>query len=217
MPDLGHAAGVVVSEATRLERLIGDLLDLAKLEAHQFTLSPVETDLSQTVANAADALRYEFDATGVALLVNVPAQPIVALADADRIGQILANLVENALKFASTSVEVSLAEQPGGAVALAVADDGPGIDQDDLPHVFERLFTSGRHFAALGRHRPRPRHRRRAHRGDGRPGQGDVAGGRRPWDADHDHAPPPHARGRGRRVSRARRVSAGRRRPGRAR
>jgi len=147
VPDLGHAAGVIASEATRLERLIGDLLDLAKLEADQFTLSPAETDLAQTVANAAEALRYEFDATGVALVVDVPARPIEALADADRIAQMLANLVENALKFAATSVEVSLTERPGGAVALAVADDGPGIDREDLPHVFERLFTSGRHFA----------------------------------------------------------------------
>lgn len=69
----------------------------------------------------------------------------MAMADPERLAQVVANLVENALKYAVTKVEVATQTVSGGrAVEIAVADDGPGIDPDDLPRVFERLYTSRR-------------------------------------------------------------------------
>ena len=70
--------------------------------------------------------------------------PVVAVADAERLAQVVANLVENALKYAAHTVEVTARAVPGGGVEIAVADDGPGIDPEDLPRVFERLYTSRR-------------------------------------------------------------------------
>ena len=64
-------------------------------------------------------------------------------ADPDRLGQVVANLVENAFKFASSKVLVGAGEV-GESNAIWVTDDGPGISSDDLPHVFERHFTSDR-------------------------------------------------------------------------
>ncbi len=142
-PDTGHAASVVVAEAVRLERLIGDLLDLARLDAHQFSLHPARIDAGEVVAEAAGALRYEFEAAGVALEV-VTGPDLWVRADRDRLGQIVANLTENALKFARGGVEVSCAPSSPGKIAVAVTDDGPGIDPVDLPRVFDRHFTSSR-------------------------------------------------------------------------
>ena len=69
----------------------------------------------------------------------------VFLADPDRLSQVVANLVENGLKFAATTVTVSVAtDEPAGAVVLAVDDDGPGIAAEDLGRVFERFTTSDR-------------------------------------------------------------------------
>ncbi len=69
----------------------------------------------------------------------------MAMADPERLAQVVANLVENALKYAATTVEVVTRTVTGGrAIEIAVADDGPGIDPDDLPRVFERLYTSRR-------------------------------------------------------------------------
>jgi signal transduction histidine kinase len=62
-------------------------------------------------------------------------------ADPERLGQIVANLVENALKYARARVDVGLSAT-NGTLELRVDDDGPGIDADDLPHVFDRLYTS---------------------------------------------------------------------------
>jgi signal transduction histidine kinase len=64
-------------------------------------------------------------------------------ADPDRVGQVIANLIENALKFAASRVEVGV-ERIGEWIALWVADDGPGVSPDDLPHIFERHYSSDR-------------------------------------------------------------------------
>ena len=71
------------------------------------------------------------------------ARSLWADADPDRVGQVVANLIENALKFATTRVEVG-AERVGEWIALWVADDGPGVSPADLPHIFERHYTSDR-------------------------------------------------------------------------
>ncbi|HTW98770.1 MAG TPA: HAMP domain-containing sensor histidine kinase [Acidimicrobiales bacterium] len=154
--DPQEAARVVMAEGARLERLIRDLLDLAYLDAKRFSLHPEQLDLGEAVASAAEALRYELETSAVTLEVSRPDEPLVVSADAHRLSQIVANLVENAGKYARTRVVVTLERQardgesvrsgelrPGeGGVAVSVEDDGQGIAAEDLPHIFERLFTS---------------------------------------------------------------------------
>src|SRR4029077_2077656 len=78
------------------------------------------------------------------LAVDVPPRAaLVAAADPDRLAQGVANLVENALDFASGGITVGAA-RAGGGVELWVEDDGPGIDPHDLPHVFDRFYTVSR-------------------------------------------------------------------------
>jgi two-component system sensor histidine kinase BaeS len=144
--DPAHAAKVVLSEAARLERLIGDLLDLARLRAQQFTLELQTIDLGGAAAEASEALKVAFDTVDVALTVDGPPEPVDAVADPHRLSQIVANLLENALKFAASTVTVTVGGSDSTAT-LAVEDDGPGIDAEDLPHVLDRLFTSDRHAA----------------------------------------------------------------------
>jgi signal transduction histidine kinase len=90
----------------------------------------------------AAVLAFEPAATelGIALAVDAR-KPIPADADPERLGQIVANLVENALKYATTAIEIGVARE-AGHVVLRVRDDGPGIASEDLPHVFDRLYTS---------------------------------------------------------------------------
>ena len=144
--DPRRAAEIVISESGRLERLIGDLLDLARLRAKQFSLDAVATDAVTAVKSAAEGLRYEFEAVGVNLTVEVPGHEVAAVLDVHRVGQIVANLAENALKFAATAVTIRLSEAPG-SIRISVVDDGPGIAAEDLPHVLERSYSSHR-FAA---------------------------------------------------------------------
>jgi len=135
-----RAAGIIAAEARRLERLVADLLDLARLDAHEFSLTPRPVDAAEVVGDAVAAFIPSARDIGVALVVNGPATAPVD-ADPERLGQIVANLVENALKYAQAQVTVAMSSD-NGTFELCVDDDGPGIDAGDVPHVFDRLYTS---------------------------------------------------------------------------
>jgi two-component system sensor histidine kinase BaeS len=137
-----RAADVISSESRRLERLVADLLDLARLDAHQFSLHPAPVDARAVVRDAVEAFgpaAAELDLTLDVDTGDGDGVPVVV--DAQRLAQIVANLVENALKFATTRVGIGVAAD-NGRVVLHVDDDGAGIAPADLPHVFERLYTS---------------------------------------------------------------------------
>jgi two-component system sensor histidine kinase BaeS len=134
-----RAASVITSEARRLERLVRDLLDLSRLDSHQFSLHPRHCDASDVVAETAEAFVPAANDMGVALHVHRNGA-INADLDPERLAQIVANLVENALKYARNQVEVFV-DHDGTDVAVAVVDDGPGVSSTDLPRVFERLYV----------------------------------------------------------------------------
>ena len=131
---------IIGAEGRRLERLVRDLLDLARLDTHQFSMSPRSCDATEVVRDAAEAFEPQAHELGIELKVASGGVLAVDL-DAERLGQIAANLVENALNYATSKVEVYAAPQTDGQIAIVVVDDGPGIPPDRMVHVFERLYT----------------------------------------------------------------------------
>ncbi len=143
-PDPTAAAQVIGAESTRLRRLVQDLLDLARLDAHAFSVHLADLPVDEVVVDAAEAQRPAAEAAGVALHVQAEGGPLSGRIDPDRLGQVVANLVENALRYASTQVWVVAQADPAGGTLVDVVDDGPGIAADEVPLIFERLYTSGR-------------------------------------------------------------------------
>jgi two-component system OmpR family sensor kinase len=135
-----RAATVIGAEARRLERLVGDLLDLSRLDSRQFSLHPRPCDVNSVARDAAEAFAPKAQELGCSLTIR-PGVALPADLDPDRLAQIVANLVENALKYATSRVEVSSAALGESEVAVVVTDDGPGIPSDKLGAVFERLYT----------------------------------------------------------------------------
>jgi two-component system sensor histidine kinase BaeS len=143
--DPRHAADVIRSEARRLERLVADLLDLAKLQASSFSVQSERVDLAQLARVTVDGFTPEAEERSLRLDLDVPATPVHVWADHDRLAQVAANLIENATKYATSRIVVSVSHVSGAQRAeLRVRDDGPGIDPADLPHVFERLYVARR-------------------------------------------------------------------------
>ncbi|MFM2072767.1 MAG: hypothetical protein RLZZ623_3031 [Actinomycetota bacterium] len=139
--DPARAAAVIKSEARRLERLVADLLDLAKFQASTFSLHLEPVDLGQLGVVAVQGFEPDADERGLALTATTPTDPLMVAADHDRLAQVAANLIENALKYAGTRVVVTT-RRDGEFAILTVEDDGPGIDPRDAPNVFERLYVA---------------------------------------------------------------------------
>ncbi|MDQ1466891.1 MAG: two-component system, OmpR family, sensor kinase [Actinomycetota bacterium] len=136
-----RAAVVIMSESRRLERLVRDLLDLSRLDSHQFSLHPRAVDAGIVVRDAVEAFRPHADELGIALTVaDDGATSLPADLDPERLGQIVANLVENALKYARAAVDVVVTGGPA-TVTVTVGDDGRGVPPDAGDRVFERLYT----------------------------------------------------------------------------
>ncbi len=147
--DTSQAAEVIIAESRRLERLVGDLLDLAKLEARQMSMQVRPTDGIEVVGMAAMGFRPLAERMGLNLEVEVPHDgPDYLVADPDRLAQLLANLIENALTHARSAVSVSLLASDDPRLPLVrrivVQDDGPGIAKGDLSRVFDRFYQADR-------------------------------------------------------------------------
>jgi signal transduction histidine kinase len=137
-----RAAEVIIGETRRLERLIGDLLDLARLDAHRFTLDLRPTDVAEVTAGAVESFGPELADAGLALHEDLErAGPLVVDVDVDRFTQIVANLTTNAVSYARSAVWAA-ATSDGGVAVIEISDDGPGIEADALPHVFDRLYQA---------------------------------------------------------------------------
>jgi chemotaxis family two-component system sensor kinase Cph1 len=128
----------------RMNGLIHDLLDLAQIESGRFDLAPSPCAASRLVADAVAMLAPIAEAKGVRLAWRGDGEAWV-LADAERVFQVLSNLLGNAIKFtpAGGSVTVGLHAEPA-AVRFAVRDTGPGIPAIELAHVFDRYWQARR-------------------------------------------------------------------------
>jgi signal transduction histidine kinase len=140
------AAGIIVAESRRLERLVADLLDLARLEASSLSLHFAPTDVAAVVSETVEARRPEAEARRLLLDHRVPAgPPMMVNVDPDRLGQVVANLVDNALAHARSAVSVTVEQiGPAGGLVVTVEDDGRGIPPADLPRIFEPFYQADR-------------------------------------------------------------------------
>lgn len=140
----GEAAAAIEAESLRLQRLVGDLLDLARLDRADFAIERHPVDLARVAAQVRERHATRAAELGVELRVARLAKggSAMALADHDRLLQAASNLVENALRATPAGGVVTVELCPA---SLTVRDTGPGLAPEDLPRAFERFYLHDRH------------------------------------------------------------------------
>ena len=144
---------VVMDETVRLSDLVKDLLDLSRIESGKMPMSMSDFDITETVRRVLVNYAQRIDRKGIRVEVDLPEEPCRVRGDANRISQVVSNIVDNAVKFLpEEDGALSLAVRPGGeTVRVSVTDNGPGISQEDLPHIFERFYKADKaHTAGMG-------------------------------------------------------------------
>lgn len=145
-PEPRQAAHTILEESDRLTKLVGSLLTLSRIESGRNLpeLAPicVRECLEDSLDRAAGAALQK----GVRLNGRLPEKQLFALGDEELFAQVAENLLSNAIRYAHETVKVTCAEKDG-VIEVAVADDGDGIDEKDLPRIFERCYKGkGGHF-----------------------------------------------------------------------
>ncbi len=132
-------------EVDRMNTMVNDLLELSRIESGQSELHREPVDAAATIAAVYTDLEHRIAETGVEVTVNIPGG-IVALGDAEKLQQVISNLLDNALKFTPRGGAIELCARNAAQdfVLVEVRDSGPGIAPEHLPHLFERFYKVDR-------------------------------------------------------------------------
>lgn len=145
-PEARRAGQVVVAESTRLERLVGDLLELARVGGADFSVDLAPVDLGELAGAAAQVWAERARAVGVVFSRELPDQPLVVVTDAVRLRQVVDGLAENALRVTPAGAPLVLAVRPEpGYAVVEVRDGGPGLTEEDRAVAFERSALHDRY------------------------------------------------------------------------
>jgi signal transduction histidine kinase len=141
---------IVEAEAVRLGRLVGDVLDLAKLDAHRFTVLDEEVDMGRLCERAYSTFADEARRRGIDYEKRAEEEPVI-VSDGDRVLQIISNLLSNAFRWTPDGgrIDVALASE-NGAVTVDVADTGPGIRAEERERIFRPFWSRDGSGTGLG-------------------------------------------------------------------
>ncbi len=144
---------IMADEANRMNRLVGDLLSLNRVESEERVRPKEPLELTGLIQSTLNTLRPLTDDASVVVSLDAPNESIEMVGDSDQLRQVITNLVENAIKYGGSGgkvgVVVTLSERDtamrGPAVRIKIIDQGPGIDAKHLPRLTERFYRADSH------------------------------------------------------------------------
>jgi signal transduction histidine kinase len=141
---------IIAAEAERLGRLVGDVLDLAKLDAHRFTVLTEEVDMGRLLERAYSTFSEEARNRGIEYTQELDGAPVI-VSDGDRVLQIISNLLSNAFRWTPDGGRIDLAlTSSNGNVTVDVEDSGPGIAPAERDRIFRPFWSTDGRGTGLG-------------------------------------------------------------------
>ncbi len=134
--------GIMLDQATRMSRLVDDLLSLSRLELKSHIAPDQSVDLRPVIGHVRDALLPLAEELGVEIRLYLPDEKVEVLGDRDELVEVVENLIENACKYGQEGkfVDVFLRNEPSQPVEVSVVDRGPGIPAEHVPRLTERFY-----------------------------------------------------------------------------
>ena len=137
--------------AARMNRLIGDLTDVASIDAGKLAIAPALGDLAILITEAEDSFKATASAKGISVETRIAAGPLLAAFDHDRILQVVANLISNSLRFTPEGGKIIISgERKGANLQLSIVDTGSGIPDGALESIFKRFSQAGVKYRRVG-------------------------------------------------------------------
>jgi two-component system sensor histidine kinase CssS len=144
------SSGIIISEVDRLSELVEDLLYISRIDSITQHIEMQENDLRETLSLCAENQKSIADKNHIAFVYDFAGKPVLLSYNEKHMYRAFYNLISNALQYAKSKVILSCGVENDKAI-ISVADDGPGISENDLPHIFERFYkgANGKHGIGL--------------------------------------------------------------------
>lgn len=148
--DPGQSSRVIISETDRLKEMVEDLLYLSRIDNITADSKIEEYDLRELLSNCAERQRSLAAERNIRFVFEFDEQPVNMCCDEKHMSRAFANLISNAIRYAEAGITL-VCRQAGGSITISVADDGAGILNEDLPHIFDRFYkgNGGKHGIGL--------------------------------------------------------------------
>ena len=132
-----------LAETDRLAQMVNELGELSRIESGRVPLVKTPVSIMEVIRQVVERLHPQAERAGLSIVINDGGDLPRVMADAERIGQVLVNIVHNAIKFTPAGGRITISTRmEGGNLLVSVADTGIGIDSEDLPRVFERFYKA---------------------------------------------------------------------------
>ena len=147
--DTGSAAEVILAESDRMTALVEELLDISKIDMGRQQLALSETDIRELLYDSIRAVEPTAAASGIAIVPDFPEEPVMLSCDDTRLRRAVTNILSNGVRYARSQLRLTCRTDKRH-VTIRIQDDGDGIAEEDLPHIFDRFYMGKSGKSGIG-------------------------------------------------------------------
>ena len=147
--DTGSAAEVILKESDRMTELVDELLDISKIDMGRQQLALSEIDIRELLYDGIRAVEPAAAASGITIVPDFPEEPVMVSCDDTRLRRAVTNILSNGVRYARSELRLTCRTEKRH-VTIRIQDDGDGIAEEDLPHIFDRFYMGKSGKSGIG-------------------------------------------------------------------